>query len=347
MLTRDETTIWKKLNEGQTAEEILTDWAADLTLQADQKDKSEVFCCLSYNSGQWQWLSDRVCFFLDEELSLHWGVLAHIWAEKQVLSQSLSKSLIKAAKKTSTQHWLMGLSIAPGAERELSKLKTDELANLKLSLKQRKEDLVERIHFYKDQLLINEEKKILDKLFLFYPEDPVWIEYKKEFDKRWAAESLSQRGAPSVFVQERTQTFFDLNEQEFIDQLAQYTRKYTLERPEASYDFAIMFVFIGAYSEALQCLEQISDDQKVSWLKIELLLKDHRYVEALDQSEQLERRLAEDPEAAFSSCYLKAQALYGLGDQLTATELLEGLVSVRSDYRSAEILLRRWKDGAK
>ena len=345
LLVRDETKIWKQLNLGMNPEQILTDWASELTLQADDKESNVSYFCLAMNSANWQWLNDRVGYLLDEEITIHWGVLAKIWLETEALTSTLIKSLIKAAKKTNSSNYLIGFRDSKFQQNALEDLRAKQILQLENQASDRRQELEDRLIFFKDQQLLKEEQKILNQGLLFYPEDSFWKKWKIDFDKRWAASLLSQSAQKSLFVQERTQTAFDLKEQEFLNLLAEATQSHCEMNSSTCYDFAIGFVFMGAYAEALNCLHRESLTPREVWLKAELLLKDHRFVEALEFCNEIEKSFSDLPETAFSSCYLKAQALYGLGDRLNALELLEGLVSVRPDYRSAEIMLRRWKEG--
>jgi hypothetical protein len=113
--------------------------------------------------------------------------------------------------------------------------------------------------------------------------------------------------------------------------------------PDAASDIAISLRFMGLSEKALSALKHAPPVRGTLWLELDLLLETGRFVQALQRADMLERRFTGDPEATFSAGYARAISLYGLGQKDEARILLEGIVKVRPNYRSAHSLLMKWK----
>jgi hypothetical protein len=111
----------------------------------------------------------------------------------------------------------------------------------------------------------------------------------------------------------------------------------------SAYDISISLRFMGLPHEALEAIKFAKPAAAVLWLELDLLLETERYVEVLEKADFVERKLTNDPEASFSTAYARATALHALGETQRARDLLEGIVKVRPNYRSAHSLLMKWK----
>jgi hypothetical protein len=60
----------------------------------------------------------------------------------------------------------------------------------------------------------------------------------------------------------------------------------------------------------------------------------------------MEIKYISDPETTFAVSYLRAQALQGLGQHGSALEIMQSIVRVRPNYRSAHSLILEWTEGA-
>jgi hypothetical protein len=130
---------------------------------------------------------------------------------------------------------------------------------------------------------------------------------------------------------------------EKYEQIAQAMVKQSEREPLSAYDIAISLRFMGLPQEALRALHHSPPRPGALWLELDLLVETERFVEVLDKAKTLERKFSRDPEASFSAGYARAIALHGLGQKDEAKILLEGIVKVRPNYRSAHSLLMKWK----
>jgi hypothetical protein len=112
--------------------------------------------------------------------------------------------------------------------------------------------------------------------------------------------------------------------------------------PHLAYDLALNLHFMSLDSDAIRVLEFALPSAAVDWLRLELMIQSRQFVSALDIATRMEIDYAADPESAFAVAYNRARALHGLGEIGSAIELIETLVRVRPNYKSAEALLREW-----
>lgn len=117
-------------------------------------------------------------------------------------------------------------------------------------------------------------------------------------------------------------------------------------KPDSAYELAIALVMMGIPELAIEALDFAPDSAKKNWLRIEVLLENHRYLDVLNQCQELGAAYGSDPETAFSVSYAKARALWGLRKTEEAIYVLEGIVNLRPGYRSAHSLLLDWKEQA-
>ncbi len=208
---------------------------------------------------------------------------------------------------------------------------------------QRKSDLVERLGFFRSERLVNEERKLLDELKRYYPNDPSIKQAEQNFAERWARHVVAQASTKPSEVHE---TFLlDADLWPIANVLFEEAVQITKIQPERIMDFTLMFWFLELYPQALIILEQGPMKLAAQWLKIEILLKLRRFVDVLDEIKVLELEHAANPETPFASVYSRAQALYGLGQPLQGLQAMQSILAVRPDYRSAASFVLKWSEG--
>jgi thioredoxin-like negative regulator of GroEL len=169
---------------------------------------------------------------------------------------------------------------------------------------------------------------------------------QKQFEEDWARNVLSTHMATlqnEAF--ERTKTQPSTADEEMLEQFLQEGEKASYAHREFAFDLAVAFWFLDDYSRALQILVYAPPSQSAEWMRAELLFASRRYLEALEQLNTLEIKYIDDPENTFAVSYLRAQCLHGLGQNSTALEILQSIVRVRANYRSAHALMLEWTAG--
>lgn len=115
------------------------------------------------------------------------------------------------------------------------------------------------------------------------------------------------------------------------------------ENPNVAHDTAVSLMLMGLSEHGLQLLDSISDqDARKDWLQLELLLSASRGLDALQWSEHLAQKYFDNAEYSLSALYGQSLALAELGRTSEAKALLEKILSISPQYRSAHSLLLQW-----
>lgn len=273
---------------------------------------------------------------------IHWGIFVEILARLQLEPPaSVIESIFKGVRRQeakddlwashSWNHW------DPRFEAHRQALRVDK----ENEAREKRENMVEKFHFLKNQRMIEQAGRVLQRLLFLFPEDPTYRELKEAFDEDWAREVIANRykepesetPAPFAFSPEEDRVL-----QDFLQTADQnYALKF-----ESAIDFAVLFYFLEAWGYSLEFAQKAGPTTSALWLVAELLMKLRRYVDALEHLHRIENALSADPETTFGVAYLRAQALHALGQSATAVEILRNIVQVRPDYRSAQQLIAEW-----
>lgn len=214
------------------------------------------------------------------------------------------------------------------------KIHKDYLKNKKI--------LIDMLITLRTQQLYEQEKNLLQRLQKLYPDDAD-IQYEtREHKQRYALEILSRRSPKMREANTEDLEKRDPDTEEALQALVASLREHAEQEPDMAFDFAIAAFMLEAYEEALDILEFSEQTESYLWLRLEILLKCRRFVELLTEVAQVELLLSHEPETFFATAYLRAQALWGLGQKHTAVEVLEGLLASRPHYRAASALLSIW-----
>lgn len=203
--------------------------------------------------------------------------------------------------------------------------------------------LLDQLVTLRTQQLYEQEKSLLTRLQKLYPDD---VEVRKEVSEhkqRYALEILQRRSPKTKTIKTEDLTPKEPEVEKARRALMNSLREHAEQTPEMSFDFAIIAFILECYEEALDLLTFCEETVPLLWLRLEILLKCRRFVELLNELARIELQLAHEPETFFASAYLRAQAMWGLGQKHTAIEVLEGLLTSRPHYRAASALLSIWR----
>ena len=113
--------------------------------------------------------------------------------------------------------------------------------------------------------------------------------------------------------------------------------------PSQAADLAVIAAMIDLWDDAIELLAMAPDAGRRGWLRLELMLGANRNLELLNELAVVEQAHSEDPETFYATAYLRAQALWALGQEEQAVEILESLLSARPQYRAGVSLLTLWR----
>lgn len=208
---------------------------------------------------------------------------------------------------------------------------------------QKKNQMYERLSFYRSQRMFVEEEKLLKIMARMFPNDSAVFEEMNRFQEANAHEIIAQstrKDRQDSLIPELQK--LSTAESIFLKNLKNFAMERVHVKKASAYNFAVMFRMMGQPKVALEIVELGSEDQALAWLEIDLLLEAKMDVQCLDKIHNIELRFCEDPETTFAATYARAKALNNLGESAKAIDLLRSILDVRPDYRSANSLLTEW-----
>lgn len=223
---------------------------------------------------------------------------------------------------------------AERADRRLQALK---------AARRQKENLLEQLITLRTQQLYEQERLVLQKLQKMYPRDPEVLREVQAHKERYALEILSKhsRFSRRIRFEENSK---DPDVEALKPALADLLIETASQEPAYALDFAVAAGMLEMWETALSLLEFSEDSEQARWLRLELLLLAGRHLELLAELARLELLYADDSETFFATAYLRAQALWGLGQKHAAIDVMESLLASRPQYRSGLSLLALWRD---
>lgn len=310
------------------------------------EEKRSLFHFL-YNTGQDRALITVIKEGLENKTRVPFDLLIDLSARVNIQPPpSVIESLLKGLKK---QHALDEVITSKGWDKWDTRLTAmrAELIEQKVELnKNFKENMIEKYMFLKNQRMTEQAGRVLKRLLELFPEDPSLAEMKKEFDEDWARNVLSTHMATlQSEAFERTRTQPSAADEAMLKLFLSEGEKAAFEHRQFAFELAIGFWFMEHFEHALEILQYAPPGLSTDWLRAELLFAARRFLEALEQINMLEVRYIDDPETTFAVSYLRAQCLHGLGQDASALEILQSIVRVRAQYRSAHALILEWTAG--
>lgn len=213
--------------------------------------------------------------------------------------------------------------------------------------RQFKDNMIDKFHFLRNQRMVDQAGQVLRRMIELYPEDESLKKLKEDFDEQWAREVLANHMAKlSDEKIERTLTAPSSADEEMLNTFLASGEKLALQDRNFATDLAIAFWFMDEPNRALEILAWAPPSASNDWLKAELLHEARRFIEALEHLNTIEVRYIDDPETTFGVSYMRALALHELGQTSSALEILQSIVRVRPNYRSAHSLILEWSEGA-
>jgi tetratricopeptide (TPR) repeat protein len=280
----------------------------------------------------------------DPNFQLPWPYFIEAIAQsKQHLSDLLVDELMHGITQTDQLNFA---AKSHGLDLYVSSLKVvradQKIQKIKLH-KKHIEDLFDQLATLRTQQLVEQERALLKKLEQLDPNNPEIIKEISQFKNRQALEILDKH---SRIHHTRTYEWEDQDEE--VDALLLHfcnsLKDHAQTQPSLAKDLAVAAAMIEQWPTSLECLRfAIIEDKALHWLRLEILAKTGRHLELLNAIPAVEAKYALNPETAYATTYLRAIALYGIGQIHQAIEILETLAIAKPNYRSAASLLNIWR----
>ncbi len=297
------------------------------------------------NAGLRNTFLKEVKKLVEHERHLPWAQISEVLNDLQIVpSNDERQAIVQGIRE---QEAMTEVLRSPRADKIAARIaKARELADLKDIEKQNQAKLAlrEKIEFLRSQRMMDDESKALKEYHLTYPDDLDASLDQKAFDERWARHIVGEN------IDHRSLTIIEekgapLNEAQMAIRKLMVLRAKDIvkKEPKKNYDLAMTLAFMDFYEDALEVLRLSQRTAEAEWFELELLLKSRRFLEALELSQQLEVKFAQDPESSFAAVYARARALWGLGQKSQAIDFMKSIVKVKAHYKNAHSLLSHWQ----
>lgn len=262
-------------------------------------------------------------------------------------SNAVVQALLKGIRKRGALDELIGPRGWDAYDERISQAR-EQLLHRKASEKRKfKDGLLEKFQFLKSQRMTEQAGRVLRRMVELYPEDSQFKKLKADFEEQWARDVLATHVATLGAERwDRTKTAPSSADQEMLDCFQKEGERLCVEHREFAVDLAVAFWFMEEYSRALEALAWGPPGRATDWMRVELLLQARRFIECIELLGMIEVRYIEDPETTFAVSYVRAQCLHSCGQHAAAIEILQSIVRVRPNYRSAGALVLEWTEGA-
>jgi hypothetical protein len=289
--------------------------------------------------------NDLVLFITDSLLhrnnNLPWDLFAETMGLTEgKVTQSLWEAFEKGAEEQN-QSLILSMSHFSRKKnnkyRQLNQIRINELYQ---KIQAKKAEMFSDLATLRTQGMIEAEKEYLKKMQATFPGDP---DVLRDF------ENQKERMAREVFDRYRSHKSIDpappltTDEIDFLKSYVEKTKDQWIKRIDLSYEMAVALFMFESYEQVIEICLKLPSHPSRDWLLAEAYLQNKKYLELLEWLPELEIKYANDSELFFASSYLRSQALWGLGQQALALELIEALLLQRPDYRAANTLLAEWR----
>jgi len=285
---------------------------------------------------------------LSAKKPLAWAMFIEVLARQgQTPSPYVMEAFFKGAKRQSLEHEIILAYSWDTWDKRFSEKRAGHINELLKKARNQIDALKEKLQYLRDQRMVEQEQEVLELLLKLAPDDPEIRSEQLNFRERWARHLITKKGnMPSVEERllERWTSPLNAEEQAWMQFQLIEIKNITEQNPEASYDFALFFGFMEAFTEGQETLQKAPASEAKDWLNVEYLVEARRFIEALDELNTLENRYADNPETPFAVSYLRAKSFHGLGQSSEAMEVLKSLLSLRPNYRAAQSLLLLWSE---
>ncbi len=304
------------------------------------EDRRAIFS-FAWNSGLLLPALEQVPELLRLQKPIPWSWVLELYSRSGLSpSPEVVEALIQGARIQGLKADLVLSNACDELAPEFKNLRQEVMDERAEQHRHQKQTLMEKLAFFRNERMVEEERRLLDTLKKLYPQDSSLKGLELDFRERWArhviARHVSTEEAP-------LKSPGSLSKDAALEPAFREWLNLSKRRPECIYDFSVALLMMNLDLWALEILETGSElDFACDWLKAELLLRSQRHIECLEHLNSLGLRYADDPETSFAVTYMRAQCLHALGQSAQAIELLQTLAGVRPSYRSATSLLKDW-----
>lgn len=207
-----------------------------------------------------------------------------------------------------------------------------------------KKKLLNKLLLARDEQLLDIEVEVFSQLEKMDPLDPQLYKLKDEFENKQALTTLAKQGVSKSQKKNLINYPPPLTEEQksIIHCIKNEIINIVRSKSEHAFNLSMLFYFLELPDEALAILESSTSCDSTEWFQLDLLLQARRFLEAIEKTHYLEIKYNTNPDSTFAAFYARALAYKGLNQKNSAIKLLEKIVQLRPNYRSAQSLLQEW-----
>lgn len=330
----------------QVAEAIANRWEKNLLSPEEQREAARFLL----KRGEYKKLAQQLTRLLSSKQKLPWAELAlAIEASGVELTAEEKRALTEGVSEQNTYEEALLVTSSVQWDPIFEKKNTERSARLAQELIQKREFVKDKVNYFRSQRMHKEEAAALAELRLMFPDDASLPEDQRSADERWAYEVVAQGAIERDLLETLNKKVSELtnDQQQMKSVLVSNARQQLKEHPKQAYDLALHLHFMEFHLEAIEILESVGEQLSEAelWLRLELMIKSRKFVQALEETHYLEEKFADQPDAVFAAIYSRSICLWELGQGALAVDLLKSIVRIRPGYRSAHSLLIAWTGG--
>lgn len=326
------------------ADEMLKKWSRNELSKLDAESVGHFLISFGYANA----FIENLALKIREGQDFPWSPLVRILCEQNELDGYIIDALITGAVENNELAALAQYQKLRSADPRFETIAANFWKSQKLELQKRKQKIQERIEFMRNEGLTDQERELLFEILAVDPSDAVAISRLQSMATLDARDRIKRSGEllnrDEILRAESAR--LTPEDSDLLKKLVGRIAKKEKKNPELKIDLALGVFLMGDSAGALSLLENTPKSLARDWLKLEMLLESHHFVDALTWIDQLEAEYSEKAETTPACVYARAKALWGLHQHTTAISLLESLLKSYPDYRSAHALLLEWKEAA-
>lgn len=328
-------------------QELVTKIVSALTSPHLEWEEKRAFFAFLFNTHRHATLMAAMKEALDSKERIPYDMLMQLTGGALIQPKpAVLESVMKGLKKQSANEDVFASREWDKWDKRIPALRNELLEAKVKEQQQFKANMIDKFEFLKNQRMAEQAGRVLKRMVELYPDDPDLQKIKQNYEEEWARNVLSTHIATlSNLKFDRTHTAPSSADDEMLRTFMSEGEKLILDNRNIATDLAIAFWFMEDPARANEILAWAPQNASNDWLKAEFLTAARHFVEALELLNVLEVKYIDDPESTFAVSYLRAQCLHHLGQHSSALEIMQSIVRVRSNYRSAHALILEWTSG--
>ncbi|GIL16547.1 MAG: hypothetical protein BroJett040_02980 [Oligoflexia bacterium] len=349
LLERD---IRQLLIEGPSAEVVCEKLIEKYGNTALTRAEFEILSVFFLRVGNYIKLNELLTRAVSRNLAIPWGHYCEsIFSSTQIIPGQVKTALIEGATEQRQLHELSRSHFLDQFDESLPTKRKERRELQQKKHLEKKQEMLIQAETLRSQGLYENEGKLLERMRRFFPDDP---EVAKQLNKRKQQLALgvlndSQAVPETKKTRRKPPSRIEKLDPESLKILSTVLQRMNealgeIGDEELKKDFMIAHLMWENYEASLSFMPELENTQSAEWLRLELLLAARRYVDLLNELIIVESKWSKDPEATFGILYLRAQALWGLGQSVPALKILESIQAVRPNYRACSALLAEWRE---